>query len=612
MKSTYNSNRRIIVISVVLVCLAVQAGYAALPTIGALPLPDLGTGTWGGYPGGLYPNSTNQRPSAIETAAIDIATNQMQPLDADGNPDPVNGKIVLISIVMSNTGQEFTKFISIANTDPSLNPKLVIVNGAIGGMDAVQWTDPEDPDTWPVLYGRLANVGVTRYQVQAVWVKQAKMNPAAEGAFPVHAQKLQGYIETIARNIKTNLPNAKIAYYSSRTRAFVLEGLNPEPYAYESSFSVKWMIQNQINGTGNLNWDPAHGTVVAPLILWGPYLWADGENPRSDGFTWLESDTQADGTHPSATGTEKVGRQLKAFFKTDPTARPWFLNHQYTGQPPTVSIITDKIAGAPGMSVDFIADASDPDGSIIEYEWTYDDSLFSTDANPTKSFPVEGVYNVRLTVTDNQGNASTATKLITVSSDNPVASFTTDVDLGLAPLTVNFDGSSSTDGNAPIVSYDWDFGDGNTASGITTNHTYTVNGDYNAVLTVTAQNLLTGVAEKNIHVGPLDVNEMGDLYADGRIDLLDYTVLADYWLTGELTVDIVSDGIIDYKDLSAMTDHWMVGVPIPNQDPVAYYMFNGNVEDSSGFDRDGIIFGNPTWAAGFDGTPNGALDFDGV
>lgn len=53
--------------------------------------------------------------------------------------------------------------------------------------------------------------------------------------------------------------------------------------------------------------------------------------------------------------------------------------------------------------------------------------------------------------------------------------------------TANFDGSFSTDsdGNQDIVSYYWDFGDGNTGSGITTTHTYLNSGTYTVTLTVT-------------------------------------------------------------------------------------------------------------------------------
>src|SRR5260221_218801 len=71
------------------------------------PLNDLGPGLYEGFAGGLYPNGTNTRPPAHEAAGLDIALNQIQPLDANGSNDVSNGKVVMISIGMSNTTDEF-------------------------------------------------------------------------------------------------------------------------------------------------------------------------------------------------------------------------------------------------------------------------------------------------------------------------------------------------------------------------------------------------------------------------------------------------------------------------------------------------------------------------
>ncbi len=71
----------------------------------------------------------------------------------------------------------------------------------------------------------------------------------------------------------------------------------------------------------------------------------------------------------------------------------------------------------------------------------------------------------------------------------PVAIAESDVNYGASSLTVNFDASNSFDPNELPLSYSWDFGDGNTAVGINTNHTYTASGNtpfsYTATLTVT-------------------------------------------------------------------------------------------------------------------------------
>ena len=67
-----------------------------------------------------------------------------------------------------------------------------------------------------------------------------------------------------------------------------------------------------------MNYDPLKGEVKAPLLLWGPYLWADGITPRlSGGLVWMREDLANDGTHPSISGRDKVARMLLEFFKTD-------------------------------------------------------------------------------------------------------------------------------------------------------------------------------------------------------------------------------------------------------------------------------------------------------
>ena len=81
---------------------------------------------------------------------------------------------------------------------------------------------------------------------------------------------------------------------------YATTALNPEPYAYEGAFSIRWIIDAQIKGDPKLNWDAARGEVKAPVVLWGPYLWADGTTPRKDGLVWNRDDLRDnDGTHPS-------------------------------------------------------------------------------------------------------------------------------------------------------------------------------------------------------------------------------------------------------------------------------------------------------------------------
>ncbi|MFQ5699908.1 MAG: hypothetical protein ACE5IL_16720, partial [Myxococcota bacterium] len=68
-----------------------------------------------------------------------------------------------------------------------------------------------------------------------------------------------------------------------------------------------------------------------------PYLWADGLTSRSDGLTWSCADLEADGTHPSMTGEQKVGALLLDFMLASPYAVPWFAA---SGGAPAVPVLT--------------------------------------------------------------------------------------------------------------------------------------------------------------------------------------------------------------------------------------------------------------------------------
>ena len=295
-------------------------------TAGMKPLSELGTGEYRGFQGGLYAGGASQRPAAHEAVGVALAK-QVQPLDAGGKP-AADGKIVLLSIGMSNATQAFSTFQQLANRAPEKNPKLVLVDGAQGGMTAAAIQNPEDNRTgtrfWTTVDQRLERAGVTRAQVQAVWIKEADAGP--NQGFPAYARTLQAELGRIARVLRERFPNLKLAYLSSRTfGGYATTPLNPEPYAYESGFSVKWLIEQQLKGEPELSFDPKKGPVRAPWLSWGPYLWANGIRKNADGLFYEESDFGGDGTHPSPAGRAKVARQLWQFFSTDTTTRTWFL-----------------------------------------------------------------------------------------------------------------------------------------------------------------------------------------------------------------------------------------------------------------------------------------------
>lgn len=287
---------------------------------GLVPLTEMGSTRYHGFPGGLYPNASNQMPSAHASLGMALSKT-LTPLDTQGKP-ATNGKIVLLSIGMSNTTQEFSYFERLVAMDIQHNDNLVLVDGAVGGQDASKVADPKS-NYWTVVQQRLAAAGVSAGQVQAFWLKEAMANPT--NAFPVHAQTLRDYLIQIAQNLQARFPNGKLCYVSSRIHAgYATTTLNPEPFAYESGFSVKWLIERQIQGDMALNPDPKKGTVKAPWLAWGPYLWADGLKARLDGLQWWCDEFASDGTHPSDAGRWKVADLLMQHFRNDPTAQAWY------------------------------------------------------------------------------------------------------------------------------------------------------------------------------------------------------------------------------------------------------------------------------------------------
>ena len=178
---------------------------------------------------------------------------------------------------------------------------------------------------------------LTEQQVQALWIKNANPQPGlkfrtlCDSASPgcvndgnTEAIRYETQLGQIVRAARSRYPNLRQIFLSSRIYAgYATSNLNPEPYAYEYAFSVKWLIEAQIMQERTGTVDPIAGDLSydsnsTAWLAWGPY-------PRSDGLLWLKTDYQTtDRTHPNATGQAKVSDQMMNFLLTSPYT-PWFL-----------------------------------------------------------------------------------------------------------------------------------------------------------------------------------------------------------------------------------------------------------------------------------------------
>jgi len=268
-----------------------------------------------GEDGGLYGGGSNTPPPALRQAA-EAQLARIQPLDAAGKP-AADGRVALVSISMSNATQEFSAFKELADAAPAKGKQVTIVDCAQGGQTMAQWAQADAPP-WQVAKTRLTRSGVTPLQVQVAWIKLANKGPT--GTLQAHGRQLERDTLAVLQHARTLFPNLRIAYLDSRIwGGNANTATNPEPYAYEGAFVVRWLIQRQMKG------DPELAEAKAPLLLWGPYLWAEGEKGRKiDQLVWKREDFVEDGTHPSASGRAKVAHLLLDFFSRDPLAKGWF------------------------------------------------------------------------------------------------------------------------------------------------------------------------------------------------------------------------------------------------------------------------------------------------
>ena len=146
------------------------------------------------------------------------------------------------------------------------------------------------------------------------------------------------------------------------------------------------------------------------------------------------------------------------------------------------------------------SESSDPDGTIVSYSWDFGDGTKGTGVSVQHAYSQDGSYIVTLTVTDNDGAKDTAEATKMVHNRSPIASFTESAETVSSGESIDFDGSESHDPDGTIVTYSWDFGDGNTATGVEVDHAYEDDGVYTVTLTVIDDDDATGsaTATKNV------------------------------------------------------------------------------------------------------------------
>ncbi len=160
--------------------------------------------------------------------------------------------------------------------------------------------------------------------------------------------------------------------------------------------------------------------------------------------------------------------------------------------PPVAELDAAPLKGEPPLLVSFDASGShDDDGEIDHYDWDWenDDIVDETtsEASNDHTYETSGKYTARVDVVDDDDAAGVAHSAEIVVNLKPTAVLTAEPEVGVAPLTVDFDASLSSD-DGSIVKYEFDFDEGagweDKGLNATPDHTYDDAGCYQATVRV--------------------------------------------------------------------------------------------------------------------------------
>ncbi len=179
--------------------------------------------------------------------------------------------------------------------------------------------------------------------------------------------------------------------------------------------------------------------------------------------------------------------------------------------PPTSSFNTEK----QDNNVHFV-NLSAPDKKMEDqtllYQWDFGDGNTSSEKNPEHKYIKAGEYEVLLTVTDSMGTTSKQSEPVTILAEDVAPE---QAGSSLAEFEIKKEGNSisffplsaqeGADSESLVETYQWDFGDGNTSSEVSPNHTYSQAGDYEVLLMVTDALGKTSEFTTPVHVAEEDV-----------------------------------------------------------------------------------------------------------
>jgi outer membrane protein assembly factor BamB len=264
---------------------------------------------------------------------------------------------------------------------------------------------------------------------------------------------------------------------------------------------------------------------------------------------------------------------------------------------PVAEFSMNPEAPVKGEPVVFTDASTDSDGTITSWLWNFGDGTVSQEKNPKYTFNFATGYEVRLTVKDDKNGEDTIIQEFIVSDPlvpnvPPTASFSISGGLFQKGAEVGFT-DSSTDSDGVIVSWAWDFGDGNTATTKNPIHFYGDVGLFTITLTVTDN---SGDAST---VFAKDVNVWGTKWSYATTNAIKPSTPA---IADDGTIYVGSDDDSFYAINNDGTLKWS-------------FATGGNIRNSPSIAMDGTIYigsdDDNLYALNPDGTQKWAFDTGG-
>ncbi|AFZ38163.1 outer membrane adhesin like protein (plasmid) [Stanieria cyanosphaera PCC 7437] len=202
------------------------------------------------------------------------------------------------------------------------------------------------------------------------------------------------------------------------------------------------------------------------------FVQTNGSSPRQD----TQTHTYVDNGNYTATVTVTDSDGAETTSSIDVTIN---------NTAPVIDSLTGDTKISEGQTANFSANATDAGNDELTYSWDFGDgSDLVTGVDVNHIFADNGNYTVTLTVTDDDGAATSQTINVVVNNVTPViTSLTGDTEI-LEGEVAEYNAIASDNGNDTLI-YTWNFGDGSdTVEGQNVTHVFTDNGNYTVTLTV--------------------------------------------------------------------------------------------------------------------------------